>query len=111
MDIKGKVKRIGSTMTIGNKGFRKRELVVDVTRDPKYPEYVPIEFVQDSVDKLGGLREGQDVTVNVSVGGREWVSPQGETKYFASVKGWKVEVEGGQATVGQGRFADVEMSF
>jgi hypothetical protein len=28
--------------------------------------------------------------------GREWVSPQGETKYFNSVQGWRIEKAGAE---------------
>jgi hypothetical protein len=31
------------------------------------------------------------VKVSVNLRGREWVSPQGETKYFNDIQGWRVE--------------------
>jgi len=98
MEITGKVVRVGSTIQVSDR-FKKRELVIEYAKNPEYPEYVPIEFVQDAVTKLDALKVGQEVTVNIDVGGRKWVSPKGETKYFVSVKGWRVQVEGGQATM------------
>jgi translation initiation factor IF-3 len=50
-----------------------------------------IEFVQDKSDLLNDLEIGQDVKVSINLAGREWVNPQGETKYFNSIKGWRVE--------------------
>jgi hypothetical protein len=98
MEIAGKIVKIGSTQQVSDR-FKKRELVVEYAKNPEYPEYVPIEFVQDRVDKLDEFKVGQNVTVNIEVGGRKWVSPAGETKYFVSVKGWRITLDGGQATM------------
>ena len=29
--------------------------------------------------------------ISINLRGREWVNPQGETKYFNSVQGWRIE--------------------
>tara|TARA_R110002012_G_scaffold190633_1_gene358226 strand:- start:32757 stop:33119 length:363 start_codon:yes stop_codon:yes gene_type:complete len=89
MDVTGKIKMIGDTQTFGSKGFRKRELVV--TTQEQYPQSILIEFVQDKCDLLNGKSVGQDVKVSINLRGREWVNPQGETKYFNSIQGWRVE--------------------
>ena len=34
---------------------------------------------------------GDNVKVSINLGGREWVNPQGETKYFNSIQGWRIE--------------------
>ena len=34
---------------------------------------------------------GQNVKVSINLRGREWVNPQGETKYFNSIQGWRIE--------------------
>ncbi|MFA9290381.1 MAG: DUF3127 domain-containing protein, partial [Solirubrobacteraceae bacterium] len=70
-------------------GFRKKELVV-VTQE-QYPQQILIEFVQDKVDLLSGLNDGDDVTVSINVKGREWVNAEGVSKYFNSIQGWRVE--------------------
>jgi hypothetical protein len=98
MEITGEIVKIGSTQQISDR-FKKRELVVKYAKNPEYPEFVPIEFVQAAVDKLDGFKVGQEVTVSIDVGGREWVSPKGEVKYFVSVKGWRLTVADGQATM------------
>ena len=69
--------------------FKKRELVV--TTDEQYPQSIMIEFVQDKIDLLNNLAVGENVKVSINLGGREWVNPQGETKYFNSIKGWRIE--------------------
>lgn len=89
MEVQGKVKMVGETQTVGSGGFRKRELVV--TTDEQYPQHILIEFVQDKTDLLNNYQVGQDVKVNINLRGREWVNPQGETKYFNAIQGWRIE--------------------
>ncbi|WP_452222355.1 DUF3127 domain-containing protein [Lacinutrix salivirga] len=98
MEVQGKVKLIGETQTFGSNGFRKRELVV--TTEEQYPQHILVEFVQDKVDLLNNYQVGQDVKVNINLRGREWVNPQGETKYFNSIQGWRIEATQGAAPAG-----------
>ena len=89
MEVEGKIKMIGETQTFGNNGFRKREVVV--TTEEQYPQHIMVEFVQDKTDLLNNFQVGQDVKISINLRGREWVNPQGETKYFNSIQGWRVE--------------------
>jgi translation initiation factor IF-3 len=89
MELQGKIKVIGETNTFGASGFRKREVVV--TTDEKYPQHIMVEFTQDKCDILNNYQVGQSVKVSINLRGREWVNPQGETKYFNSIQGWKIE--------------------
>ena len=89
MEIQGKIKFIGETQTFGTNGFRKRELVV--TTEEQYPQHIMVEFVQDKSDLLNNYQIGQSVKININLRGREWVNPQGETKYFNSIQGWRIE--------------------
>ena len=88
MEVSGKVKVVGAEQQV-SPTFRKRELVV--TTDEQYPQSIMIEFVQDKSDLLNNVVVGENVKVSINLGGREWVNPQGETKYFNSIKGWRVE--------------------
>lgn len=89
MDITGKIKMLGETQTFGSQGFRKRELVV--TTEEQYPQHIMIEFTQDKCDLLNNYKVGEAVKVSINLRGREWVNPQGETKYFNSIQGWRIE--------------------
>jgi len=89
MEVQGKVKMVGETQTFGNNGFRKREIVV--TTEEQYPQHLMVEFVQDKCDLLNNFQVGQDVKISINLRGREWVNPQGETKYFNSIQGWRIE--------------------
>lgn len=89
MEVQGRIKTIGETQTFGNNGFRKREIVV--TTEEQYPQHIMVEFVQDKTDLLNTYQIGQQVKININLRGREWVSPQGETKYFNTIQGWRIE--------------------
>jgi len=89
MEVQGKIKLIGDVQTFGNNGFRKREVVV--TTEEQYPQPIMVEFVQDKTDLLNNFNVGQNVKISINLRGREWVNPQGETKYFNSIQGWRIE--------------------
>lgn len=89
MEVQGRIKMIDETKTYGNNGFRKREVVV--TTEEQYPQHIMVEFVQDKCDLLNNYSVGQMVKISINLRGREWVNPQGETKYFNSIQGWRIE--------------------
>ena len=95
MELVGKIKWIDETRTYGTNGFRKREVVV--TTEEQYPQHILVEFIQDKCDLLNAYQVGQGVKIGLDLRGREWVNPQGETKYFNSVQGWRIEVSDGAA--------------
>lgn len=89
MEVVGKVKWLDETKTYGSNGFRKREVVI--TTEEQYPQHILVEFVQDKCELLDSFNVGQNVKIGINLRGREWVNPQGETKYFNSVQGWRIE--------------------
>lgn len=89
MEVQGKIKMIGETQTFGTNGFRKKEVVV--TTEEQYPQHILVEFTQDKTDLLNNYQVGNDVKISINLRGREWVNPQGETKYFNAIQGWRIE--------------------
>ena len=88
MEVVGKIKVIGAELQV-SATFKKRELVV--VTDEQYPQSILIEFAQDKCSILDKYSVGQDVTVGINLRGREWVNPQGETKYFNQIQGWNIK--------------------
>jgi hypothetical protein len=88
MEVVGKVKVINPEQQV-SASFKKRELVVST--DEQYPQHILVEFVQDKCDLLNTYSIGESVKVSINIRGREWVSPQGETKYFNAIQGWRIE--------------------
>lgn len=99
MEVQGVIKVIGETKEFGTNNFKKRELVVET--EDQYPQPILIEFVKDNVDKLNTFKVGQKVLVNINLKGREWVNPQGETRYFNSIQGWKIATVDAKTSVEQ----------
>lgn len=95
-EVIGKIKVIGEVVQVSD-SFKKRELVV--ITDEQYPQHISIDFQQDKSSLLDNRLVGENVKVSINIGGREWVNPQGETKYFNSIKGWRIEkLDGENAT-------------
>ncbi|MCB0483420.1 MAG: DUF3127 domain-containing protein [Flavobacteriales bacterium] len=92
MEITGAIKKIYETQEVGKGGFRKRELVI--TTADRYPQHILVEFTQNNTTLLDAFKEGEEVTIQIDIRGREWTSPQGETKYFNSIQGWRIEKAG-----------------
>ena len=88
MEVTGRIKVINPTQEV-SASFKKRELVV--TTDEQYPQTIMIEFTQAKVDDLNNFQAGEQVKVSINLRGREWVNPQGETKYFNTIQGWRIE--------------------
>jgi hypothetical protein len=97
MQVFGKIKVVGKEQQI-SASFVKRELVV--TTDEQYPQHIMIEFTQDKCALLDSYRLGDPVKVSINLRGREWVNPQGESKWFNSIQGWRIERDVVQAPAG-----------
>ena len=93
MQITGRLKFIGSTQEV-SASFKKREAVV--TTNEQYPQHILIEFNQEKCDVLNSYNVGDEVEVSINIKGKEWTNPQGETKYFNSIQGWKINKVGSQ---------------
>ena len=50
-----------------------------------------IEFVQNNCELLDNFQIGETVRIGINIRGREWVNPEGETKFFNSIQGWRIE--------------------
>lgn len=95
-DYTGTVEEVGQTMTVGTKGFQKREVIVG---DPqaRFPNPVKFTFKQDKCSLLDGIRKGQEVKVHFVIDGRRWDGPKG-TQYFVDLTALKIEVLNGDGT-------------
>ncbi|NPA43064.1 MAG: DUF3127 domain-containing protein [Chlorobi bacterium] len=88
MELKGTIKHIFETQTLGASGFKKREMIL--LTDERYPQPVKIEFIQEKTALLDNFKPGDEVTVAFDIRGREWINPEGKTIYFTSLQGWRI---------------------
>lgn len=84
--------------------FRKREFVVEMSDNPDYPQFVLFQLTGDRCENIDGYNPGDTINIEFNLRGREWTSPQGETRYFNSLEVWKLEKAGSDA--GESRGAD-----
>lgn len=95
METSGRIHALFDTQQVTER-FRKREFVVELADNPRYPQYVLFQLTGDRCEALDGFEVGQQVRVEFSLRGREWKSPKGELRYFNSLDVWTLEpLEGG----------------
>ena len=89
MILKGVLTVIKEKELVGSyKKFSKRECVL---RENSFKhEEILIEFHQDDCSMLNGYAVGEEVSIDINIRGRSWVNPEGETRYFNSIQGWKI---------------------
>ena len=98
MQLEARIQRIMDEQVISDR-FRKREFVVQ-TKD-QYPQTLLFEFTQDKTGVLNNFKEGQEVTIEFNIRGREWTPPQGgDTRYYTTLQAWRMNVA--EAAAGPG---------
>ena len=84
--IRGVIHFIEETKSFGQKGFRKRLVVLEQDKD-RFINYVPVEFIQEGCDSVDGLSTGDEVEIEYRLSGRKWQrDANSEVKYFVSVQ-------------------------
>ena len=97
--VRGSIHLIEETKTYGQKGFRKRLLVLEQDNG-RFTNYIPIEFVQDGCDSADELKVGDEVEVSYRLNGRKWQKDaNSEVKFFlnAEATGFNVVKKGGES--------------
>jgi Domain of unknown function (DUF3127) len=84
--IRGTVHVIEDTKSFGQKGFRKRVVVLE-QQNGRFSNFIPVEFTNDACDAVDGLKLGDEVDVTYRLNGRKWQKdPTSEVKYFLSAE-------------------------
>jgi hypothetical protein len=89
--VEGKVHEIGETKTFGQKGFRKREVVLEQDSG-RFTNYIPVEFIQDGCDSVDPMVLGDSVEITFTLTGRKWQKDeQSDVRYFlnAQASAWR----------------------
>ncbi len=108
--LKGEIKVIGETQNITD-SFKKREFVV-LDASGQYPQTIMFQAVQDRCEMLNAVKVGDMVEVVFFLRGREWVNPEGVSKYFNSLDAWKINpVSGDGASSSSPASADNAETF
>ena len=87
--LEGVLTVIKEMQVVGSgKKFKKRECVLKTKE--QYPQELLIEFTQNDCSMLDSYGVGEEVSIDVNLRGRSWINPEGVTKYFNSIQGWRI---------------------
>ena len=84
--VEGQIKQINNLQKLeGNTGFNQVQTMILETKD-KYPQELPIEFWNKSIEVLSQYKKGDTVTVSMNVNSNKW-----KDSFFVKLKGFKIE--------------------
>jgi single-strand DNA-binding protein len=90
MEATGKIHSIGSTQQVSDR-FSKREIIIELTDNPKYPQHVTFQSTGDRCADLDGFEKGDDVRIEFSLRGRLYTDKKtGEERSFTNLDVWKI---------------------
>ena len=90
--VTGQVHLIEPTKTFGQKGFRKRMVVLEQV-NARFTNYLPLEFISDACDSVDELKLGDKIKVSYRLTGRKWQRDEmSEVKYFLSAEAMSFEL-------------------
>lgn len=93
--VRGIVHVIEETKTFGQKGFRKRTVVLEKDNG-RFTNYVPVDFLRDSCDTVDEMKVGDEVEISYQLSGRKWQrDANSEVKYFLSAEAFSFKVVSG----------------
>tara|TARA_R110000772_G_C12995632_1_gene407555 strand:- start:214 stop:537 length:324 start_codon:yes stop_codon:yes gene_type:complete len=87
--LTGQIKVKKETEVVSEK-FSKREFVL-TDSSSMYPQDISFQLTQDKCGLIDAFEVGATIEVSFNLRGREWVNPQGESKYFNSLEAWRLE--------------------
>lgn len=95
--VKGHIHLVEETKTFGQKGFRKRMVVLEQDNG-RFQNFIPVEFLQDACDQVDGLKVGDEIEVTYRLNGRKWQrDANSEVKFFLSCEAVNFRVLSGAA--------------
>ena len=90
--VQGKVHLIEETKTYGQKGFRKRLVVLEQSKG-RFDNFIPIEFVQDDCDSVDEMSVGNNVEISYRLSGRKWQKDSNsEVRFFLNLEATDFQV-------------------
>ncbi|MGX7590465.1 DUF3127 domain-containing protein [Candidatus Karelsulcia muelleri] len=88
MEIIGTVKEIFDLQVFKN-NFKKREILIKT--EEQYPQILIIEFILDKTKLLNSLKTDDKIKIFINIKGKKWTTKTGQTRFFNSIQGWKIE--------------------
>ena len=89
MKITATIKRIKPVQKVGTNDFKFQE--IHVTTEEQYSQTLAVQFTQDKTELLANFKEGDKVTIDINLRGREFTKEDGDVTVFNTINGWKIE--------------------
>jgi len=89
MTITGQIKVVNQTVQVNDR-FSKREFVVTDNSNVSYPQDILMQLTQDKCSLLDDIQVNQQVEIEFNLRGKEWISPDGTSKFFNVLEAWKI---------------------
>ena len=84
--VRGKVHLVEETKTYGQKGFRKRLVVLEQDNE-RFTNYIPLEFTHEGCDTVDEFKIGDEVEIGYRLSGRRWQKDaNSEVKFFLNAE-------------------------
>ncbi len=107
--VKGTIHLIEETKTFGQKGFRKRLVVLEQNKGSGFTNYIPVEFLKDACDSVDDLHLGDEIEVSYRLSGRKWQRDESsDPKYFLSAEAMSFRVITGNSSDSSGATPDID---
>ena len=107
--VKGTIHLIEETKTYGQKGFRKRLVVLEQNKGSGFTNYIPVEFLKDACDSVDDLKLGDEIEVSYRLSGRKWQRDESsDPKYFLSAEAMSFRVITGSSSDSSGAAPDID---
>ncbi len=107
--VKGTIHLIEETKTYGQKGFRKRLVVLEQNKGSGFTNYIPVEFLKDACDSVDDLHLGDEIEVSYRLSGRRWQRDESsDPKYFLSAEAMSFRIITGNSSDSSGATPDID---
>ena len=105
----GTIHLIEETKTYGQKGFRKRLVVLEQNKGSGFTNYIPVEFLKDACDSVDDLHLGDEIEVSYRLSGRRWQRDESsDPKYFLSAEAMSFKVITGNSSDSSGAEPNID---
>jgi single-strand DNA-binding protein len=88
--ISGQLFRVFPEKTVGNKGFKVREFVLQTTE--KYPQFIQMKLTQEKCGLLDRFKDGEYLTAVVNIRGNKY-EKDGKESFFNSIEAWQLHLD------------------
>lgn len=99
MQLQGKIIFASATEQV-TPTFTKRNLVVEISDNPQYPQEINIELHNANTELIAGMTKGTEVIVDTNLRGKGFVNREGVKVWFNTIVGWRVTRVGNAPAAG-----------